>query len=1087
MNLPPNSLNNNARMAFTATACNPANSVVVEACAGSGKTWLLTARLFRLLLAGAKPEHILAITFTRKAAEEMQTRLYDLLRECACASPTRLQELLSERAAPVDAATLAKARALAGEVLTSPRGVTINTFHGWFTSLCQLAPLSSGFSRQSEPTEQTQFWMDQAIEHLTRKALQLEVDQPQLASAFNTLAKLLGREGQHKVLKDALQNRVACMLALLNPNAPGLLDVFQVDPAQRWPVALLDDVQWLAQCRQIAVDLGLGTAAQQRAANELEALCSEVGAGGDAEQQFNVFFDFFLKSDGAPRVGSPFKVTKDQTGNPRFDEVRWTQSLQAVQLNLRTARQRQHDQEDLECTEALRQLQPALFEVYQQLKREQGLCDFDDLEATALQLMMDDEQRAYMLQKLDARVRHVLLDEFQDTNPVQWNILRHWLEDYGDAERPSVFLVGDPKQSIYRFRRAESRLFEQAKQWLKQHFQAHDLYSDETRRCAHGVVEVVNAVFAPGQLRGNTPFRPHTSLAAPAQHAWPALALYPLVEKESPLSEATLCVHTLQQWLNSGRIEGLHQVMVLVQAHSSVPPLTRALREANLPYTVKDKGERYSSVVWADTLALLRFLDEPTNTMALLHVLRSPLLGLKVGQVQQLIHAGHALQSPHAWHTLCALAQAADPPWAVSVQALLQGWLHSAKAMPLFETLSLVVQQSEAMQRYLNAAAPRERKLFSEHWDWLKAWALGVDKGRFPSLGKAIEQAERLALYEGSDGEGEAPSPGVLRIMTVHSAKGLEADHVWLLDANRTAEGMGSPAGLLLDWPLEDRVPRAVTVMGNTRRPSLGRTAVQALDEQAYLDEEDHLLYVALTRARLSVHVSGRQGGKGAGRAWYARLLPHVPGVSEWPAVQGDVAVAQALDDAPAVWTRPAWPVVQALEAPVGQVLPRLHSPELRMGTAWHAALEHVDALATTEFETWWAERLLDCEAVFLPLAEDELQQVKSACHTVLSKAELHPYLQHAEQAWNELEWTLPNGRFLRADRVVYTQGQWWVLDYKWAVNAHNLPEYTQQVLEYVALVDQTLRLGTAPGTPAGPTRAALIDRHGEMHRLSSV
>lgn len=1073
---------------WTATACHPANSVVVEASAGSGKTWLLTARLFRLLLAGARPDQILAITFTRKAAQEMQERLFDLLRQCALASDAALDEILSQRGAAVHEAHRAKARALAGEVLTNSRGVTINTFHGWFTSLCQLAPLSSGFSRQSEPTEQVDFWMDQAMDAYTHAVIEQAKDRAEELEALNTLSAVLDRQGMRKVLGSALSNRVACELVKANPHAPNLPEVFDVQADAHWPLDVLRVDGFLSNVRLVILGLAVGTASQQTKANEIQIALEGLqqvaeGGQGDAQAAWDAFKLMFLTAANQPR--SMAKATKPQLGNSSFDPLAFEAACEAVQQAVMQAELRQQDQLDLQCTQALYTVMDPLFNTYARLKAEQGLCDFDDLEATALRMMMDEEQRAYMQQKLDARVRHVLLDEFQDTNPVQWNILRLWLDDYSTDDRPTVFLVGDPKQSIYRFRRAEARLFEQAKHWLSTHFKAHTLNSDDTRRCGPGVVAVVNSVFDAEQKRGNTPFRPHGSLApampAAFQRRWPALTVYPLLTKEDPCTEAQRCVDTLQHWLNTKAIDGLHEVMVLVQTHASALPLLEALREAALPYSVKDKGERYKSVVWSDTIALLSFLNNPHDKLPVLQLLRCPLLGVSSAQFQELIAAGAALESPSVWSTVESLAQQQQQPW-VHWHQQLQRWLDTAQALPLFETISQVIRDTNAPQRYLNAAPARQRVLFSEHWDWLKAWALNLNKGRFPSLQSALDEAIQLQTYVGSDGDGAGNSHNVLRIMTVHAAKGLEANHVWLFDANRKMSGAGgSKAGLLLDWPLGDPFARAVTVMSNTDKDSPGRQRAVQLEQQAYADEEDHLLYVALTRARHSLHVSGRDWTRGAKDGWYARLLMHADQkLDEWPVpLEAQIPLFDAdADSAMASWVRPQSPALEPLPQPIGRNVPRLTSAELRMGTAWHGALEHINAASQgLSFDDWWALRLFDCETLFWPLNHDELAQVKQACQTIFESPELKPWMQDAPKAFNELEWVQATGYALRADRVVQLPTHHLVLDYKWVVNDANFSGYKAQVLEYVRLVEQTLNAQAG----LGATKAALIDHRGQV------
>ena len=106
----------------------------------------------------------------------------------------------------------------------------------------------------------------------------------------------------------------------------------------------------------------------------------------------------------------------------------------------------------------------AYLDIYQAVKAEQRVFDFADLEWQAYRLLTNEEHAAYLQSRLDARYKHVLLDEFQDTNPLQWSIVQAWLNAYGDdSDKPSMFVVGDPKQSIYRFRRAEPRVFSAAR------------------------------------------------------------------------------------------------------------------------------------------------------------------------------------------------------------------------------------------------------------------------------------------------------------------------------------------------------------------------------------------------------------------------------------------------------------------------------------------------------------------------------------------------------------------------------------------------------------------------------------------------
>lgn len=1121
-------------------ACDPTRSVVVEACAGSGKTWLLTSRIFRLLLAGAKPDEILAITFTRKAAQEMRERITSLLRECALVPDESLVQLLKERGAPVDEGSLQRARNLAGLVLTNSRGITVDTFHGWFTSLCQLAPLSTGFSRQSEPTEQPEFWRAKAIDQMVGRLIEqapiqhneFQQNQPQQdrtsvspeQQAYDTLASSVDRNALQSLFLRALGQRVALSLMLANPDRETLHEIFMLQEGEEWPNVLLDDPQYLNDWNGACRALGLGTNTQKAKATEAEVALTHFKAGlADAAETFKALKKVCLTEKDEVRAAfvNP-SMPQQKAANLDLDAM--VETHERIARRTLDALNKAEDLTDLRLTQALMTLLPLLFATYDEIKAEQGICDFDDLEATALNLLMDEHQRAYMQQKLDRRVRHLLVDEFQDTNPVQWNILRHWLADYSQGEQPTVFLVGDPKQSIYRFRRAEARLFNEAREWLKTHFNAACLESDQTRRCADPVVQAVNRVLAAGGQHGSTAFRPHSSLAEPVKAGFSGLSLLPLAGREDgtdPLGpESKAVVDCLMHYQRTGQIESLGDVLVLVRTHRSGLVLAQALREAGLEFVLQDKGERYTAQIWSDTVALFEFLDNPHNNLALLQVLRSPLFLMDSQRMMTLIRQGGQTgdSTVHsAWSSLCQLAECSSP-WK-QVYALLSRWLHTARILPLFETISQVAEDAQASLNYLSVAKPRERLLVAEHWDWLKAWALNVNKGRFPTLRSALDEALALSEYKASDGERAASDSKRLRIMTVHSAKGLEADHVWLFDANSIPRGQDSGLSLLLDWPLNDSYPRAITIQRKESKSSPARLGVMQAEDQAYVDEEDHLLYVALTRAKKAVYVSGRGDFDKNGllkapsdKAWYGWLKPYADEVLEqWPAAEKLQTGAQGvLDFEPETieWIRPECPDVIPLSESVGRVAERIDSPELRMGTAWHGVLEWIDLAGDQSFEPWWADRQYDCEDALAALSAEELAQVKAAAQLIFEHETLRPRMQAAPQAFNELEWTLPDGRFLRADRVVRLPEGFLVLDYKWSVSPSNFDKYREQVLQYMALVDATMVLGQASADLSGAvepkisspdsmayvengvvarTKGALIDRSGKVHWVSSV
>ena len=439
--------------AFYTVACDPARSVAVEACAGAGKTWMLVSRMLRALLEGCPPQDILAITFTKKAAGEMRERLDRLLRECAAMSPQQRVEALCQRGLPpADAQRLEPGLAgLHQRLLAGGRSVQVRTFHSWFAALLRGAPLSVLQDLDLPPRYELLEDDQPAIEKVwPRWHAALAASPPDRQDFFDLVARH-GRSQTRKALLQALARRVEFSLA----DAAGVLDRSVQTFGQAFP-----PLQGLERPEHAL----LAPAARQR----WQGWASTLGQHKNKMpvKAAQAIIDAFLLPDGPEHMAKRLRLLRDAFFVK--DEDRLTKNLKDVpeaqqaepELQMLCAAVRQHEAwaHHQRMTRQVR----LLLTCFADLKREQGWVDMNDVEGAARRLLGDAELSGWLQQRLDARLRHVLIDEFQDTNPLQWQALYGWLSAYagaGPGEAPRVFLVGDPMQSIYRFRKADVGLF----------------------------------------------------------------------------------------------------------------------------------------------------------------------------------------------------------------------------------------------------------------------------------------------------------------------------------------------------------------------------------------------------------------------------------------------------------------------------------------------------------------------------------------------------------------------------------------------------------------------------------------------------
>ncbi len=962
------------RAKFNRAALDPSHSVVIEAAAGSGKTWLLVARMVRALLAGAAPSAVLAITFTRKAAAEMRERLVRALEELAACAETRAVALLTEHGLAEREALelLPRARDLLEAHLTVSPSMTIDTFHGWFARIARSAPLAAGIPAGFEIAEKTgalrrdawrRFLNDvSSNEALRTHYLELLKRAESASTAKRLLDAMLKRRNEWKrfLARHQAQDDIGIAVSALAREL-GVDEGDGVDPR----AAIYHDSAFVARHEAVLELYECGTRSDREHVAKAHAAAENIRLEFTAAQ-FELAF--------APFAVQRLKKPRDQRNGVKAaaiarygsnGEARLAAEARSLIDLLKAASMEQTERDVLAINRAAFHCGAAYIAAYEAIKREQSLLDFDDLEWHAAALMSDDASAAYVQRRLDARYQHILVDEFQDTNPLQWMVLKRWLLIYTEdadlaAARPSVFIVGDPKQSIYRFRRAEPRLFNAARAFLKNDYGAMVLRTDETRRVAPALMDELNTAFVRGTFSLFHPHRsdshaegeawrlPLISRAVEAQSTDEAEANAPLVlrdvlttpraEKPEDLHdvEARAIVDALRAIVGRRMIDDTHggrrlarwgDVMILARKRSRIAPIENALRASGIAYASARRGGLLETLEASDLCALLQVLVAPFSDLALAQTLRSPLFGCSDDDLIRLASLARELPDdphPHWWSRLETLAAHDDPSADTSTLArahrLLSSWRVAAATLPAHDLLDRIVHEGEWNPRNVAATVPEMRDQVRANLSAYLELALAQDSGRFPSLPRFIDELTALARiaddapdegaadHESDMDAGEVESEeesaasrahgnaNAVRILTVHGAKGLEAPIVVIADAHPKRSSKKSN-DVLIAWPPDSDAPLHLSVFGKVEQRGAKRDMHFEREAEFSEAEDWNVLYVAATRAREVLLIAGCVPGKADDHdSWYRRL----ESLSEWSSPLDGAAgdVGHSLDDA---------------------------------------------------------------------------------------------------------------------------------------------------------------------------------------------
>jgi ATP-dependent helicase/nuclease subunit A len=649
--------------AARARALDPERSFITQAPAGSGKTGLLTQRFLRLLARVDAPEEIIAITFTRKAAGEMQARILEALEAAESNEPPEpAHERLTWDCAR---AALARDRERGWALRANPARLRVQTIDSLCAALARQMPLLSRFGAVPQTVEDAQ---PLYIEAARRTIAELETGADWSASVLQLVRHLDNR-------LDYLQLLIATMLARREQWLRHVADRSHPSIARENLEATLARVveEALAELRArlpVAWQETLLPLARYAAANLPEddpiAACAGLwdwpAARVDCRHQWQGLAELLLTKDGKWRKrytkqeGFPAPGDGVDVGQKAlFKEmkarmlewlagVREEEDLREALAGLAALPPHQYRDDEWEILQALFDLLPLSVAQLNLVFQEHGQVDFTAMARAAIEALGTDEAPTDLALALDYRIHHLLVDEFQDTSLTQYALLERLTTGWQRGDGRTLFLVGDPMQSIYRFREAEVGLFLKARHQGIGQVALEFLQLAVNFRSQAGVVDWVNQAFPHILPQRDQVADGAVSYAASTAHhaALPgaAVTLHPFLDQDAA-AEAGQVVELIE----AARAEQPGgSVAVLVRGRSHLVEIVAALRAGGLPFRAVEIEPLGHRPVIQDLLALTRALEHPADRIAWLAVLRAPWCGLALADLHAL--AGADLDSP---------------------------------------------------------------------------------------------------------------------------------------------------------------------------------------------------------------------------------------------------------------------------------------------------------------------------------------------------------------------------------------------------------------------------------------------------------
>lgn len=885
-------------------ALDPARSFVVSAPAGSGKTELLTQRVLRLLTTVTQPEQILCMTFTRKAAGEMQSRILAALAKAAELPPIKEPRSHHDTTIFLAQKALAQDRHHNWKLLSNPNRLRILTIDGFCLYLAQQLAVESQFGTYSEPLEDPTPLYKAAIASLLLPTLEkksavglaigtlLSHLDNDLNKLEQLLVKLLSKREQwltplleshgerHKLerfLHEVITETLSDALDLLTPYGSDLSILLDYAASQ------LPEEK-----RDSAIYAWLGTSALPSTTPEnlpqWLGLCELLLTG---RNEWRKRLD---KNVGFPTVTSDGDKTKAKTQKAAManlaTNIQDIPSLLELLKDIRYLPSVEYSDQQWAVLNALALLLPSLSAQLSVFFQQQKVCDFTEITLAALRALGLEEQPTDLALKLDYQIQHILTDEFQDTSSIQFKLLKQLTAGWYPDDGRSLFIVGDAMQSLYSFRNANVGLFLEARYRPLGNIQLEPLDLRLNFRSQATIIHWVNQSFT-----DIFPTRDNISRGAVSYS--PAIPDHPATGTETitvdgfigsfaAQAEAEHVAHLVTQVRQQSSD---HSIAILVRNRTHLPTILQALHRAGHHWQAADIDPLGNRMPVIDLMSLTRALLSPADRIAWLALLRSPWCGLDLPDLYQVANAqiGENNLLPYGEHypllllnilyykeiehlsvegkaILSRISPVLKQGWEQRFRKPLRTWIEGLWiALGGLAALPSVTEHKQCLQ-YFNLLEQHEFCGSLDSW-------LGFEK--------AVK-----TLYAAPDHNAD-PN---LQVMTIHKAKGLEFDTVIIPCLNKKPrnddkqlllwqERVGKvDSNQLIIGPLEGAGQHSDPIFSYLQRE-------QTLKNQL---EKARVLYVGATRAVKTLHFS------------YTMTTPTAPISNSlleslWPAIEKDI------------------------------------------------------------------------------------------------------------------------------------------------------------------------------------------------------